>query len=309
MTRKNLFFLVIAFVVGVSVWIFYVNKGLWETQKAIVQQSTPPRRPATAAQIRMAENTSARARLQVETQNLRERLDVERTRLEAQRSLLQELQSQQTTAASETPAPQYRTQIEEGRDEIQTVIEQLRSYDQLEADINRRAQEALREQSSAAQLARDELDNNIRLQEEQIKQTKEDLFNADNNRFYVNEREARLAELNARLDQQNQQLQAMRDQRMQLSATVLESTQNVQAQKEAELRELNENRSQMREEVRTIREEMGKMQEAQGESLMSEMSMRTQIQDAQRAFNNQSKQVEQLEANLKQKEQELNLLR
>ncbi|WP_374079227.1 hypothetical protein [Bdellovibrio bacteriovorus] len=306
MTRKNLFLIVIAFIVGVSVWIFFVNKSLKSTQEVILEQATQPsRRVASVPSPTPAPNTAVKNQLQSEIQNLQQQINQERQRLDSQKQMLEELRVQQSVQPGTTA---ISSQISGYTSEVQSFLEELGNFQYAEQDINRRAAEALREQSSAAQLARDQIDENIRIQEDLIRQTREEIVYWQGNLFYVNDREARLVELELRLQTQNQQLQGMRDQRLALAAQVLENTRNLQSEKEQALADLANSRTDMQDEIASLRMEINRLQGVQYQARTSQISLRSQINQLQKEFETQTRQIQTLESSMQEKERQLKLL-
>lgn len=306
MTRKNLFLIVIAFIVGVSVWIFFVNKSLKSTQEVILEQATrPPRRVASVPSPTPAPDSAVKNQLLLEIQNLQQQIAQERQRLESQKQMLEELRVQQGVQPGTTA---ISSQISGYTSEVQSFLEELGNFQYAEQDINRRATEALREQSSAAQLARDQIDENIRIQEDLIRQTREEIVYWQGNLFYVNDREARLVELELRLQTQNQQLQGMRDQRLALAAQVLENTRNLQSEKEQALADLANTRTDIQDEIASLRMEINRLQGVQYQARTSQISLRSQINQLQKDFETQARQIQTLESSMQEKERQLKLL-
>ncbi|MEK2644913.1 hypothetical protein [Bdellovibrio sp. BCCA] len=310
MTRKNLFLIVIAFIVGVSVWIFFVNKSLKTTQDVIVQEATrPQRRVASLPSPTMTPNNAVKNQLQTEIQSLQQQITQERQKLVTQKMALDEAtaRQQQQQSVQQTPAA-ISSQITERTSQVQNFMEELKNYEYAEQDINRRATEALREQSSAAQVARDQIDENIRTQENLIRQTREQIAYWQGNLFYVNEREARLQDLQTLLETQTRQLQGMRDQRLALSAQILENTRALQSEKEQALSDLADSRSDLQDEIASLRIEINRLQGMQYQTRTSQMTTRSRLTQMQKDFETQNRQVQTLEASLQEKERQLKLL-
>lgn len=306
MTRKNLFFLVIAFVVGVSVWLFYVNKSMKETQKIIVEQAERPNRNIASLPPQTATPDSAfKARLQSEFVSMQEKLEQERQKLEAQRVTLENLKARQ----QEQPATSYSSLISTHNEQIRDFLDELNGYEKAEADINRRANDILREQSSQAQVARDQIDDSVRVQETLMRQTQEELTYWQYTSYMSAEREARMQELQSLIEAQRQDLENLKAQKLNISTQVLANTQAVQSEKEQALNELAANRADLRDEISSLRDEVYRMQEAQYKVRTSQVSLNSQIIQTQRAYDEQEQIIKNMEATLRQKADEINLLK
>lgn len=311
MTRDAFFYLIMALVIGISVWLFRVDKGIKKTQEFITEQTEqlPRRTPAaTSTQIEKivsAQKSETKARVQAEKESIQQRLTDERQRLDKQRQDLENMralnqQQVSTTSSSETLA---------GSNQLRELAIELRSYDNLEIDINRRADEVLRQQNSEAQVIKDGLDEAIRTQENLIKQTQEQVTYWQVNYNYTTEQLSRLAEAQAQLESQKKQLENLRQQRLSISSQVLANSQAIQLQKERELGELSQSRVDLQNEILSLNEDLARLQEEQNQQRMSQMSLGSQILQTQRAYQQQQEKVQVLESSLKQKNEELNLLR
>lgn len=310
MTRDAFFYLIMALVIGISVWLFRVDKGIKKTQEFITEQAElPPRRApaATSTQIEKIVSTQkseAKARIQAEKESIQQRLTDERQRLDKQRQDLENLRAlnqQQVTATSSS-------EVLAGSNQLRELAIELRSYDNLERDINRRADEVLRQQNSEAQVIKDGLDEAIRTQENSIKQTQEQVTYWQVNYTYTTEQLSRLAEVHALLESQKQKLENLRQQRLSISSQVLANSQAIQLQKERELGDLSQRRIDLQNEILSLNEELARLQEEQNQQRMSQMSLGSQILQTQRAYQQQQEKVQVLESSLKQKNEELNLL-
>ncbi|MBV2169739.1 MAG: hypothetical protein KUL82_13625 [Bdellovibrio sp.] len=307
MTRKNLFFLVIAFIVGVSVWIFYVNRGLKQTQEVLLEQAERPTRKVAAAPttVMVPENSALRARLISEAQSLEQKIAEERLRLALQKQNLDNLKARRQQQVATT----YSSQIQSVNSQILDFADELHAYDLLETEINQKAADALRNQNSQAQVVRDQIDENIRVQESLMRKTQDEITYWQLNNLYVNEQQARLEGLQNLLEAQRQELDLMRQQRLAISSQVLLNSQSLQMDKDQALSDIAANREDIRSEVLALRDQLEQLQEAQNQVRSSQFSLNTQINQAQKSFEQQQEVIRSLENSLQQKTDELNLLR
>lgn len=311
MTRKNLFFLVIAFIFGVTVWIFFVNRGLQETQDILVEQAHRPQRQtasvskSTPFRNDVGERDLFRRQLLSEYQSLQNQLLQNQELLVKEQGLLKELQVQQQLQKGESES----SLITSANAQIQDSLAELQNYESLEKDINQRADALLRDQNSQAQLLKEQLDERLRVQETLIRQTQEDLTFWQYNGSYVNEREARLNELRALLEDQSRELANLRAQRLQISSDVLTQTRAFEMDKSEALAEISDSREQLREEIQNLRDEVLRLQERQSQRRMSQLSLGAQIYQKQKDLERARQQQEELSRRLLQKDEEIKLLK
>lgn len=305
------YFLMAVVIIGISVWLFRIDKGIKKAQEYIAEQgeTSPQKRTPTATtsqveKIISNQKSESKARVQAEKESLEKRLVEEQQRLEWQKQQLDTLRSQTTRQF----ATSYFSQIREGSSQLRELAVELHGYDGLERDINRRADEVLRDQNSLAQVVRDNLDEGIRAQENLIKQTQEQVVYWQFNNNYTTEQLARLAEAQALLESQRQQLDNLRQQRLAVSSQILTNTQAIQSAKEMELGELSQSRIDLQNEILSVNEELARLQEEQNKQRTSQMSLSTQIIQNQRIYDQQQEKVRGLESSIKQKNEELNLL-
>lgn len=316
MTRKNFFLLGLAVIIGASVWLFYAYRGIQDTQTAIVeqveqiQQRRPASVPAVVATAAPDNKTvsAARARLRSEALNLQQRLTEENRKLEQQRQALENLQARQQENAQAPTPDSYANELRESNLQLQDFMMELNSYDRLSQDINRRADEILKAQSSEAQTIRNQIDDNIRIQQQAIQQTREQLSYWQTNFNDITAQQAQLTSLNDLLAQQEQQLELMQNEKLLLSAQALEGPRNVQAEREQVLAEIDSNRQDLQNEISVMRAQIQSLQENIYQSTVSETSLRRQLLQTQRAYEQQQQQIRRLESSLMEKNAELNAL-
>lgn len=315
MTRKNFFLLGLAVVIGASVWLLYAYRGIQSTQSAIVEQAQQlqQRRPASIpVVVSPPPNNKAleatKARLRSETVNLQQQLTEENRKLEQQRRALENLRARQRENAQAPTPDTYANELRESNLQLQDFMMELSSYDRLSQDINRRADEALKAQSSQVQTIRDQIDDNIRNQQQAIQQTREQLNYWQSNFNDITAQQNQLSTLNDLLSQQEQQLELMQNEKLLLSAQALEGPRTVQAEREQALAEINDDRQGLQNEISVMRAQIQSLQENIYQSTISESSLRRQIQQTLRAYEQQQQQVRKLEASLLEKNAELNAL-
>nr|BFD61790.1 hypothetical protein BdHM001_04710 [Bdellovibrio sp. HM001] len=315
MTGNSFFLLALVVIIGASLWMVRSYKGIQNTQTQLVErvEQIQQRRPASAPVVVTAapDNkavAATKARLRSEALNLQQQLTEENRKLEQQRQALESLQARQQENAQAPTPDSYANELRESNLQLQDFMMELNSYDRLSQDINRRADEILKAQNSQMQAIRDQLDDNIRIQQQAIQQTREQLNYWQTNFNDITARQNELSVLNDLLSQQEQQLVLMQNEKLLLSAQALEAPSQVQADREQALAEINSNRQDLQNEIMGMRSQIQNLQEDIYQSTISETSLRRQILQTQRAYEQQQQQVRKLESSLLEKNAELNAL-
>nr|BFD58361.1 hypothetical protein CKG001_04680 [Bdellovibrio sp. CKG001] len=315
MTGNSFFLLALVVIIGASLWMVRSYKGIQNTQTQLVErvEQIQQRRPASAPVVVTAapDNkavAATKARLRSEALNLQQQLTEENRKLEQQRQALESLQARQQENAQAPTPDSYANELRESNLQLQDFMMELNSYDRLSQDINRRADEILKAQNSQMQAIRDQLDDNIRIQQQAIQQTREQLNYWQTNFNDITARQNELSVLNDLLSQQEQQLVLMQNEKLLLSAQALEAPGQVQADREQALAEINSNRQDLQNEIMGMRSQIQNLQEDIYQSTISETSLRQQILQTQRAYEQQQQQVRKLESSLLEKNAELNAL-
>ncbi|MGZ3772000.1 MAG: hypothetical protein ACXVCP_20130, partial [Bdellovibrio sp.] len=191
-------------------------------------------------------------------------------------------------------------QIQQGSLELQNLAMELRNYDNVEREINRRADELIKDQNSQAQVVRDQLETNIRDVEAQMKQSQEQIDYWNLNRNYLTEELARLAEAQNALELQRQQLENLRQQRLELSTRILESERLIRAQKDQEIADLNQDKVNLQSQILNMNQEISRLQIEEDRQRVSRMSLASQIIRAQKDFDEEQNKIRNLESSLNQ---------
>lgn len=309
MTRKTLLTILIFFIAVTSFWFFSLKKDFKETKALLNEQLSeqqPTARAVTAAAKRnLAQdvvgsiNSEKRKQTQAELEALQKTLAEEQQKLTSRQQMLASLKSRQ---AQEQPI-NYNSQIQERSEQISTLSSGLRDYRRAGDELSRRAAAALREQSSALNFARDQLDENIRIQEAQIRQTQEDLDYWTLNFNYLTEQHEHLNELRPLLEAQQQRLQEMRAQRLELSSTALLQTQNTVGQVQQVSGAYSQDQDDISDEIDSLRAEIQKLREDQNTKRMSLMTLSSQISQAQRDLSSQAQQIQALQNEIRLKQE------
>ena len=312
MSTRSLLIFVIVFVAGASFWLFRVDKGLQSAREMITEQrSVPaPRRSVAAIPPPSSQEIARetlRGQLRTEIQALSSQLQSGREQLSPQQNQLTQLTNVDAQTASVTPA-NYSSEINQNREAITNILTEMRGYERMETYINQKADELLKDQSSAAGVARQQLDNNIRMQEALIAQNQTQMAFLEDYRNYIDYREAKIEQLRQTIVDQQAQLDAMRQQRLEIASSVLDNSRQVQGEKDQALSQLNDQRADLSDQIGSLRNEIIRLQTAQANNRMSVISRSTQINRVERNIDEQSKKVQSLEQSLLEKENQLNAL-
>lgn len=314
LTRKNFFLLGLAAIVGVSVWLYFTYRGVKSTQDALVEQAArirPPRIPASlppSAPLETKATSATKVRLQLEVVRIQEELVRENSRLEEQRRALESLLARQTEEAQAPTVETFVTELQDSRAELNQFVSDLNTNARLREEVNRQADQLLREQSSQAQLIRTQIDSRIRAQEELIRQTQNELIFWRENSNDLTRKQSRMAELTEALAAAQDQLDVMRDEKLLLSAQVLEGTRSVQSAKTQALSDLDQDREDLIGDMTLLRSEIRRLQEQVYQTANQNFSIRREIQRQQKSVQEQQEKVRQLESSLLESNAALNKL-
>lgn len=318
MTRKNLFFLVIAFIIGVSVWLYHVNRGMKETQSVLIEraENLPRREVRLPVVVSNAQTTRTPATPSAEKEQvaseilaLQDQLAAARETREERRQVLEGFRSQQQaqTEQQRTPA-NFTSQVQNTGVQIDNFVVDLQNFDRSEFEINRRAEDLLKLQNSQAQAARLQVEENIRNQESTIRQVEEQLNYWRNVILFSPEREARILDLQSLLNLQQEQLELMRQERLLVSSQVVASNQAILNEKEQRLSEIAQERQDIQETINQLRQNILALEREQTQTRTVRNSILNQINRAQRDFEAANNRVKTIEASIKEKADELSTI-
>lgn len=314
MASNTLSTFAVVLLIASAMWFFHLNREerldlpSIEVQPQAVAEATvaPARSPSSGAAPFSANPLPPQAAVvSGELQSLEQQLADAQTALQAQREFLAQLQQQSSTLSTRMPASDAGLGTLQSQSQIQNIMMELDGYSNLEAEINRQAEGLLRAQSSALQMQLQELDNNIRVQENLTRQTLEDINAWRYNIGYVTQQQAELARLQDLLSTQTQQLELMHQQRLLMSAQALTDAQAVQLQKQEALAGLAQDRSEAQGEVESLRDSIIRLQQTQRQVRQTQVSLSSQLRQAQQNLSAQEAQVQTLQSQVQQKRQEL----
>lgn len=233
----------------------------------------------------------------LESQQLQ--LEQEKQNLEYQKQNLDALKSRHAQQTQQVGSS-YPTQIYTNNIQIQNFTDILQNLKSAENDVNQAAAAVLREQNSAAQLARDQIEPAITKLEQNILQTQEQIYVWTNNVFpLMTQQQSLLQGLQNQLAFQQQQLDLLNAQRLNISAEVLQQTRFINSATQQQKSEIVDSQIAVQDEIFSLRTEVNRLQTAYSQTRMSLVPLSQQIAQAQKVYDDQEKKVRALEENLK----------
>ncbi|MGZ3748248.1 MAG: hypothetical protein ACXWRE_12815 [Pseudobdellovibrionaceae bacterium] len=232
-----------------------------------------------------------------------DQLAAESQKLSQQKNRLEELKQSRQRALGMTS---YTSQINDRDLEIQNLKESLGSYRQAEEDLNQSARRILDYQDNEARYARDQIDKNIQDLEQQIRDTQNELNfwqNYPAGLDFTNQK-SEIERLQNQLAQQNNDLNALKVQRVDISAQVLNNSQVVMNQAERAKVELRASAMDIQEQIFSLRGEIESLQRIQNQSQNQVRALDAQLMSAEKEYEEQSRRVHSLEEALQTKKAE-----
>lgn len=296
MTRGLFFALLFLFTVGSLYAILREDRRLTElTRPKVDGRQYRVTEVATSKPLTVtipAASSSADALIPADQQS---QLDIERARLEEIGRNLQSLQGRQAQA-NRYDGNEMMSRIDSGNAEIQNLSDLIEFQRMSLAEIDRQADQSLREQSSVAQATRDQIDANIRLLEEAIRQSRSQISLLQWNSIHVSQQKEGLEYWGGLLAEQSQQLQDLKLQRAGISATVLQQNRGITSQAEARRADVLANEDTLRAEISEIRQELVRLRATQAQARQSSTSLAEEIRQERENYLNQRKKVSELES-------------
>lgn len=311
MARRNLFYIVVAFIVGVTVWIFFVDRSLKQTQYELVNEVYVQKKQAQKAMTRMpsataptsATITPRQIALQQDLENLNRQIEEVEAQRQRQQQSLETLQAQMAEQNQEPT--RNATQIRDYQAEILRFLDDIQRNEYAKSEVNRQISFLLSDQGNSAQVARELLDVNIQNQENYLREIQDQISYWQNNASYVNEQQQKLQELKQQWSEQNVILQDLKNQRSSIGLQTQAAARALQAEKEQVLSDLADDSASLLQEVQGLRQEVQRLQTTQYQEQRSQMSLRSQIQQLQGSLQRQDTALQGLRSDFVSKQQEL----
>lgn len=249
--------------------------------------------------------------LQREIQALQQTLATRQQSLQAKAQVLQEVRpssSDANTVGDSERAPASAADIESRTDELEALTSDLEEMRTSREAIRRQEDDAIRIQENRTELAMSQIDANIKPLEETVAQTRHQLELWNRDHAGINQEGPHNVDLENALNQQQQQLEDLREQRLQLTTghhAQADSIYNLSQQARDDLRSEEQN---VRGQIFSLQSEIRRIQRAQTQERMSRQSQSSRLQQAQRDLQTEAAQVKSIETSLQSKQAELRKL-
>lgn len=275
MSRSNLFAILGIVLCGFIAWYYQAqtNKENLELKTAIQRESSPAassnggtggissRSPdSKGSEV----STASRDEIQNELQDVTNRLNETRAAMDEKRQRLEALMSQRS---EEAPVSENAEEVENVDQDTELDVAQIQQLNDRLNDLNAEESSLMAtgdsvgvEGTQATMAARDQIDNQIRVLDDAIKETELQIQEWQNNNSYINERQENLSRLQSQLDSQNQQLEELRNQRGNLFNETLQNTQAEQLAKEQRLAEIITTKQSLYQEIERLRAQVSQRQ-------------------------------------------------
>lgn len=306
MPRSTVLVILAILLMMVGFWSFYSDTGPKHKPQvaADIVEPTPRLQVFTTPTPPSAEEIEAREQRQRQIANLQQQVTAEKARLDSQTQTLQTLKQRQENLGPDQ-SHVYTSQINQRDNEIQNLLDSMSNYRDAEDQINREASEAMSNQDSAARLAREQIDTNIRLAEQQLKNLESELNYVQNfpGQDYT-QQQAKITQLRDEIAAQNNQLTLLRNQRVDISASVFGNSTQIKSLADKARQELRDSVEQTQDRIFTLRSEIDRLQGAQLQSQQNAENLQTQISRAEKAVQDQTLKVQTLEQDLQRLQSE-----
>lgn len=292
----QVFTVFVVFAIGVFLWYSRGNYPLTMTETPQPEVSLPAVAALTPTPV-----PEATPDLELQRQReaeLQERLDNERLRLEDLRRNLESLRSlkaQQNKLLSLS----YPQQISQRDNEIRRLMGVLDRQQWEEEQLNQSAAAALRDQSSAAQTMREQLDEQIRLLEAESQDVRDQLASMQMSPpLSLTERQDLTLELQTRLNELRTRINEARAERVDISVQVLQQMRDTESTTQLNREDLLNERASSQDWVDLLRNEILNLESARNRVRMSAVPLESQLRQAEQRLSAQEGAVRELEQQL-----------
>lgn len=265
-----------------------------DPEKAAPEGSqTPPKSPPTAATKPADSPVVLKER--ADLSSLQAQIERERQTLAAYQGNLAALEAQKAQRLSSAPF----AAIESNNSRIRDLQDMMRSS-QLDArDLELSADNARSDQALAARAARDQLDENIRMLEGSINQTRDQIAFWFNNSYDLTARAENLESLQALLDDQQAAMASLREQRTNLSGDLWAVNRQISGDLEDRKSAMIDDQIALQDQIFDLRGRNLRMEEENAQARSSLMSIDQQIAQTKKIVEDQTKRVDALEQTLR----------
>lgn len=319
MSRSNLWAILGIILCGFIAWYYQsrTNKENLELKTAIQQESATTATPQgnTSNQSGRTPNSEGatsvgtRAEIQNEIQDVTQRMNEARMAMDEKRQRLEALMSQRSTEPPSLENPQETENVDLDTEhdvaQIQQLNDRINDLNAEESSLMATGDSAGIEGTQATMAARDQIDNQIRLLDDAIKETELQIQEWQNNNGYVNEREENLSRLQNQLESQNQEMDDLRNQRGNLFNETLQNTQAGQSAKEQRLSDITNNKQSLYQEIERLRTQVSQRQSNTYEDHLTRLGNEDEIMILRESYEEDRRDYQTLEEEKKKLESEL----
>ena len=196
---------------------------------------------------------------------LGQQLTQEKQKLDSLRLSLQSQQRQQSQQIRQANRVRM-SKISQDSEKVQDLMDILQEDRQAENELNQAAANALRDQNSAAQVARDQVDENIQTQMQEIQRTQDQLYSMQFTGYIESEDETQFGRLQDLLQAQQQQLALLRAQRVAISASVLNQSRAITNSTEQQKAAVVYDEQSIQSQIESLRNEILQIQNQRNQS-------------------------------------------
>ncbi|MEN0058898.1 MAG: hypothetical protein AAGB31_08690 [Bdellovibrio sp.] len=259
-------------------------------------RESPDREGASPPALDVDDTPERRTQLAGEFQTLQDHLYREQQKLQQIQQHRETMETQLNNLSLELGAAEALSG-QNSSEVLGQIQQEVFFYQMMEEELHRQVAESLRNQSDEARWAQEQLDEEIRLREQSLQQIREDYGNWRLNINNLTEQTARLSELETQWSAAQDELAGLRAQRMEISSALLTGRRDLQAQLNQARREIASEKGDLREQIFNLRH--------RERARSSQVSLRTQVAQAQRTQQQQEELVNSLEQQVSEKENQI----
>jgi hypothetical protein len=268
--KTTLLILFTIFLVALVFWFASKNPVATPTIQTAVTESgaqapAPAPTPLSTSAATRAVATAPSPTQSPPGSQLGQQLAQEKQKLDTIRQRLQSQQRQQAQQIRQ--ANQVRmSKISQDSEKIQDLMDIIQEDRQTENELNEAAANALRDQNSAAQVARDQIDENIQTQMQEIQRTQDQLYSMQFTGYIESEDETQFGSLQDLLQAQQQELALLRAQRVAISASVLNQSRAITNSTDQQKAAVVSDEESIQSQIESLRNEILQIQNQRGQS-------------------------------------------
>ena len=297
LSQKDVFYIIVLLLFIAIFW--NVKKGNMGShtavQSATVAKSTaqaPSRNPAIAGEPLKKQQNLAQS-IQLQNQLVIERQNLEQIQNNLNLLKARQIQEQQQLQLS------YPARASQNTNEIQNLSEILQEHRRAENDVTEDVQSSVRDQASNAQLAKDQIEFEIQTAQENLQQTLAQINYWQSNFLLTPEQQTVLNDLQNQFIDQRNQLDLLRQQRVNISASVLAQTRMINEVARQTKEQILSSEAEIQDRITALQNELIQLEQAQDQIRVSSKTLDTQIAETQKTYDLQVERIRNMENTLK----------